>query len=181
MLSEVCRFPNLHSFSASCIDLELGPLPSTGITQLLRYYEPLRHPVAPGLSLTGVRLIARPITPQGFPCCVCLPLPYMPSPIPRRNHRLLASFASPGTAAFPVFSAGRLPYHHFRGLLSVHSYYGLHVRQVPIRTLYTGGFSRFVTSTTAPVATGRNESYRAGFAPAEKQRLVTAHKNGRVW
>ena len=89
MLSEVCRFPNLHSFSASCIDLELGPLPSTGITQLLRYYEPLRHPVAPGLSLTGVRLIARPITPQGFPCCVCLPLPYMPSPIPRRNHRLL--------------------------------------------------------------------------------------------
>src|SRR5271166_5149506 len=37
--------------------LELRPLPSTGITRLRRYYEPLRHPSAPGLSLTGVRLI----------------------------------------------------------------------------------------------------------------------------
>ena len=44
------------------------------------------------------------------------------------------------------------------------------------RTLYTGGFSRFVTSTPAPVATGRNENYRAGFAPARKQRLGTAHE-----
>lgn len=43
------------------------------------------------------------------------------------------------------------------------------------RALYTGGFSRFVTYPTAPVATGRSESYRAGFAPAEKQRLFTAH------
>jgi hypothetical protein len=43
------------------------------------------------------------------------------------------------------------------------------------RTLYTEGFSRFVTYPTAPVATGRSESYRTGFAPAEKQRLSTAH------
>jgi hypothetical protein len=27
-------------------------------------------------------------TQRGFPCCVCLPLSCMPSPIPRRNHRL---------------------------------------------------------------------------------------------
>jgi hypothetical protein len=43
-------------------------------------------------------------------------------------------------------------------------------------TLYTGGFSRFVTSTTAPIATGWNESCRAGFAPAGKPCLRTAHK-----
>ena len=43
------------------------------------------------------------------------------------------------------------------------------------RTFYTGGFSRFVTSTAAPVATGRSENCRAGFAPAEKHRLGTAH------
>jgi hypothetical protein len=30
---------------------ELRPLPSTGVTRLPRYYEPLRHPKAPGLSL----------------------------------------------------------------------------------------------------------------------------------
>ncbi len=82
---------------------------------------------------------------------------------------------SPVTTAFPVLTPGRLPHHPFRGLLSVHSRYGLHVHQVPYRTLYTRGFSRFVTSTTAPVATGRSESCRAGFAPAERQRLVTAH------
>ena len=85
---------------------------------------------------------------------------------------------SPVTTAFPVLTPGRLPHHRFRGLLSVQSNYGLRGRQVPYRTLYTRGFSRFVTSTTAPVATGRNESCRAGFAPAERQRLSTAHVKG---
>jgi len=46
--------------------------------------------------------------------------------------------------AFPEIQAGRLPHHPFRGLLSVYSCYGLHTRQVPYRTLYTEGFSRFV-------------------------------------
>ena len=32
--------------------------------------------------------------------------------------------------------------------------YGLHARRSPKVTLYTGGFSSFVTSTTAPIATG---------------------------
>ena len=45
----------------------------------------------------------------------------------------------------------------------------------PSVTLYTEGFSRFVTSTTAPIATGWSESYRAGFAPAERPCLCTAH------
>ena len=50
--------PNLQSsFTAYCICLELRSLPSTGVTRLHRYYEPLRHPIAPGLSLAGVRLI----------------------------------------------------------------------------------------------------------------------------
>ena len=86
---------------------------------------------------------------------------------------------SPVTTAFPVLTPGRLPHHPFRGLLSVHSHYGLHGRQVPYKTLYTRGFSRFVTSTAAPVATGRSESCRTGFAPAERQRLGTAHE--KVW
>jgi hypothetical protein len=36
---------------------EVRPLSSTGITRLPRYYEPLRHPRPPGLSLAGVRLM----------------------------------------------------------------------------------------------------------------------------
>jgi hypothetical protein len=50
-----------------------------------------------------------------------------------------------------------------------------HGRRFPYRTLYAKGFSRFVTSTTAPVATGRSETRRTGFAPAERQHLGTAH------
>ena len=36
----------------------------------------------------------------------------------------------PAAAAFPVSQSGRLPHCPFRGLLSVHSRYGLHGRQV---------------------------------------------------
>ena len=60
-------------------------------------------------------------------------------------------------AAFPVFQPGRLPHYPFRGLLSVHKHYGLHVRRVTYMTLYTEGFNRFVSSTIAPIATGWSE------------------------
>ena len=54
--------------------LEPGPLPSTGITRLRRYYEPLRRPAAPGLSLAGRRLAATLAAAlRGFPCCSGLP------------------------------------------------------------------------------------------------------------
>jgi hypothetical protein len=42
-------------------------------------------------------------------------------------------------------------------------------------TLYTEGFSRFVFSTTAPIATGWSERLRAGLGPNENSRLFTAH------
>jgi len=64
-------------------------------------------------------------------------------------------------------------------LLSVHSRYGLHTRQTPHRALFTEGFSRFVTSTTAPIATGWSESRRVGFAPTERPCLCTAHRERR--
>src|SRR6267142_3172349 len=55
--SELLGCPISRSLATSCVGLELRLLPSTGITRLLRYCGPLRHPNAPGLSLTGVRLI----------------------------------------------------------------------------------------------------------------------------
>ena len=66
-------------------DLELRLLSSTGITRFHRYYGPIRHPTTSSLSLAGVQLVSRLTTCRGFPCCVSLPLPYMPSPLPRRN------------------------------------------------------------------------------------------------
>ena len=50
------------SVVASCVRLQLRPLPSTGVTRLRRYYEPLRHPIRPGLSLTSYQLIRTAIT-----------------------------------------------------------------------------------------------------------------------
>ena len=41
-------------------------------------------------------------------------------------------------------------------------------------TCYTEGFSHFVTSMTAPVASGWS-GCRVGLAPTGKRRLVTAH------
>ena len=53
--------------------LNWRPLPPPALARLQRYYEPLRHPGAPGLSLTGVRLII-PDHASGFPaCCVRFP------------------------------------------------------------------------------------------------------------
>ena len=50
------------SFATSNVSLELRSLPSAGVTRFPRYYEPLRHPIAPGLSLTGVRLVLSSLT-----------------------------------------------------------------------------------------------------------------------
>jgi len=54
---ELIGCPISRSFTTYCVCLELRSLPSTGVTRLPRYYEPLRHPRAPSLSLTGFRLV----------------------------------------------------------------------------------------------------------------------------
>src|SRR5271168_4342243 len=60
--AELIGFPISMSFATFCICLELRSLPSTRVTRFPRYYEPLRHPRAPGLSLTGVRLVLSSLT-----------------------------------------------------------------------------------------------------------------------
>ncbi len=54
--SELIGCPISRSLTTSCVRLELRSLPSTGVTLPERYYEPLLHLRAPGLSLAGVRL-----------------------------------------------------------------------------------------------------------------------------
>src|SRR6266478_4234084 len=56
-VSELLGCPISRSLTARCVCLEPSPLPSPGIIRLQRNYEPLRHSRAPGLSLTGIRLI----------------------------------------------------------------------------------------------------------------------------
>ncbi len=62
-----------------------------------------------------------------------------------------------------------------QGLLGVHLRYGLHTRAVTVyRDTLTRGFSYFVTSIAAPVASGWSNC-RVGLTPTGKRRLSTAH------
>src|SRR4051794_30899863 len=71
----------------------------------------------------------------------------------------------------PKGSSGRPAHRPFRGLLGVHLRYGLHTRAVTVyRDTLSEGFSHFVTSMTAPVASGWS-GCRVGLAPTGKRRL----------
>src|SRR5882762_590400 len=103
-------------------------------------------------------------------------LVYMLPPLPRRSvwAYCFRSVTQPYQPS-PKGLSGRPAHRPFRGLLSVHSRYGLHTRAVTVyRDTLTRGFSHFVTSMTAPVASGWS-GCRVGLAPTGKRRLSTAH------
>src|SRR5215469_16262800 len=111
--SELLGCPISWSLTACCVRLELRPLPSPGITRLHRYYEPLRHPSAPGLSLTGVRLII-PDHASGLPVLrahsLCTCRRQYPGAaagrIPRSSHPTMSAFpaSAGGSACTSTFS-----------------------------------------------------------------------------
>jgi hypothetical protein len=121
--------PIPRSLVASRVSFQLRPLPSPGITRLLQYCGPLRHPKRPGLALTSCRLIPTAITAGASrvasgPLCL-----HAVANTPAGSMGTVRS-SSPSTSAFPRFSAGQLLHHPFRGLHSVHYCYGLQTRQV---------------------------------------------------
>jgi hypothetical protein len=71
----------------------------------------------------------------GFPCCLQSPLLTCRRHYPGRLEEAVRSY-SPPSSAFPKSAAGRLLHHEFRGLLSVHSRYGLHACRVAFTTLF---------------------------------------------
>ena len=106
----------------------------------------------------------------------------MLSPIPRRSGwaHCFAHFTQPYQPS-PIWQSGRPAHRPFRGLLGVHSRYGLHTRAVTVyRDTLSEGFSHFVTSMTAPVASGWS-GCRVGLAPTGKRRLFTAHATSRTY
>ena len=104
------------------------------------------------------------------------PLSHMPSPLPRRNRLVRPSLASPNGGGLPPDedgSASALPF-------SRPAQRSLHVTAYALAESLTDPFtpecfSRFVTSTTVPIATGWNDPCRVGFAPTEAAHLCTAH------
>jgi hypothetical protein len=79
----------------------------------------------------------------------------MLSPLPRRSGWAYSSlcFTQPYQPS-PKGLSGRPAHCPFRGLLSVHSRYGLHTRAATNSCMLIEGFSHFVTSMTAPIASG---------------------------
>ena len=144
------------SVVASCVCLQLRPLPSTGVTRLRRYYEPLRHPIRPGLSLTSCQLIRTAITagtsrvaygPLCLHAVAITPAGLME--FVRSYHSTIFGLPRNRGGSAPALSFSRPAQRSLR----------LRPARSPSRlaTLCTRGFSSFVASATALIATGRSE------------------------
>ena len=124
---ELIGCPISWSLATSCVCLELRLLPSTGITRLRRYYGPLRHPRAPGLSLAGVRLII-PDHTKGLPVLralsLCTCCRHYPGAAAGHGLRSDAQPYQPSPERRP----GRPAHCPFRGLHGVHLRCGLYTR-----------------------------------------------------
>src|SRR6202790_412943 len=126
--SELIGYPISRSLTTCCVRLELRSRPSAGITRLPRYNEPLRLPRAPDLSLTGVRL-AIPDHALGSPVLRSLSLCTCCRHYPGTATGRTASLNSPKSCQpSPIWQSGRPVHYPFRGLLGVHSRYGLYTR-----------------------------------------------------
>jgi hypothetical protein len=165
--SELIGCPISMFLTTSCVCLELRSFPSTGVTRLQRYYEPLRHPKAPGLSLAGVRLVI-PAPRLGASRVACAFLVCMLSLLPRRSDWECSLLGSPAVSVFPERVIGSTCATTFSRIAQRSHYItACTLAESPYVTRYTRGFSHFVTSMTAPVTSGWS-GCRAGFAPAGK-------------
>ena len=114
-------------------------------------------------------------THWGFPCCAHSPCVHAVATAPAQQLGLHSLTQTQPYQPSPIGLSGRPAHCPFRGLLGVHSRYGLHTRAVTVnRDTLTEGFSHFVTSIAAPVASGWSIC-RVGFTPTGERRLCTAH------
>ena len=147
--SEFIGCPISRSFTTYCVCLELRSLPSTGVTRLQRYYEPLRHPKAPSLSLAGFRLVIADHA-MGLPVLrtlsLCTCCRHYPGAAAGRTLRS----ASPSRISLPRkgWRVG-LRIVLFEDCSAFTRVTACVLAESPIVTLSIGGFSGFIASTTA--------------------------------
>src|SRR5437868_12639754 len=100
-LLELIGCPISRSFTTYCVCLELRSLPSTGVTRLPRYYEPLRttpgRPACPSRASGWSSLT----TPWGFPCCVRFPCVHAAATTPAQRLGVFFALLHPAVSAFP--------------------------------------------------------------------------------
>ena len=177
-LSEFIGCPISRSVTTYCVCLELRSLPSTSVTRLPRYYEPLRHPKAPGLSLAGLRLVIADHA-LGLPVFRTLSLCTCRRHYPGAASGRTASLISSRRISLPR-KGGRVGLRIvlFEACSAFTRVAACTLALSPIRDTLIEGFSHFVTSMTAPIASGWS-GCRVGLAPTGKRRLYTAHTQGR--
>src|ERR1035441_1855663 len=101
----------------------------------------------------------------------------MPSPLPRQAGYSLFARPSPSSTAFPVKKSGRLLQLFFRGLLSVHSRYGLHARRVAKRP---SSSKAPTASLPLPPSQFRQYGYSDGLSSLNVQSLAE-DRNGSIY
>ncbi len=164
-LQTLDHFPNVP---------EVRPLSSAGITRLPRYYGPVRHPTRPSLSLAGVQLAFKP--PLGFPVLRSFSLcRHASATTPAGWSQGLTCSPDSDHGGLPPMTAGSAPASTFsrpaRRSLTLWPACSRH----RLAVLSIEGSGSFVTSATAPIATGWSNSCQVGIAPTEERHLFTAH------
>src|ERR1700730_8635056 len=100
----------------------------------------------------------------------------MPSPLPRRSGWTYSSLVSPCRISLPRKGCRvGLRVVLFEACSAFTHVAACTLARAPIRNPLSEGFSHFVTSMTAPVASGGSEIAGWAFHPLERCRLSTAH------
>ena len=145
------------------------------MTRPQRYYGPLRHPVSPGSSLTGFRLILSDHA-TGLPVLLNAFLVYMPPPVSRCSSRTYVSLIEPGRFSLPR-NGSRVGLHV--GIFETCSAFtrvaACTLASSPIRDALNRGLRTFRYLHARPECFRLERGRRAGLSPAGKRRLVTAH------
>ena len=71
-------------------------------------------------------------TPRGFPCCVRFPCVHAVATTPAQRLGYCIAHSIQSYQPSPIWQSGRPAQRPFRGLLGVHSRYGLHTRAVTV-------------------------------------------------
>jgi hypothetical protein len=111
-------------------------------------------------------------SPLGLPVLRLFSCADMPSPLPRQDRGTCSLILSILTSAFPEIVGRSAPALIFRGLLSVHSRYGLQTRGVALRDPFHRRLRRLrYLHRRSDCYRVERTSSRAGLSPAVDQRL----------
>src|SRR6266699_2589122 len=115
-------------------------------------------------------------TPWGFPCFVRFPCVHAAANTPVQQLGIIFAH-SPSHFSLPRYGS-RVGLHIvlFEACSAFTRVAACTLALSPIRDTLIEGFSHFVTSVTAPIASGWSDC-RVGLAPTGKRRLCTAHAN----